>query len=431
MPIDKEALDEFSALEEAFFKNLDALVTDSSSLTIALSGGSDSLFLTVLANKWARLHGRKIIAVTVDHSLRAESAEEALVVHNLIDKLGISHQIKVWKHEKNLKHGIENLAREARYRLLLEACQENDSHFLLVGHNLNEQIETFLIRKEMKSEDSGLAAMSVKRRISENVFLLRPCLSFSKRIMQAYLEKEKFSWIEDPMNNEEAFTRVRIRKSLKLSHEREILNFANLIISYGNVRKEIEKLAVKFLKDFCEISPYGFAKIDLKEFKKSHSPINYEILKRLIKLIGGLNYPVSNSDCREIISSEFKKNIGNVIFKVKKNELFFIREFRNLSTMNITKGKNIWDNRFEVEILDKALLEKKCEIRPYGKYEKIEDENHLSSYIVATLPSLWIDKNLAYVYNEYKKFDGFSCKFLHKSDFLDIFYCLEKNGVVL
>lgn len=430
MSANGKTLDKFAALEEVLFKNLDALVCDSSPLTIALSGGSDSLFLTVLANKWARLRERKIVAVTVDHSLRPESADEALSIHKLMEKLGIAHQIKVWKHETVPNHGLENLAREARYRLLLEACNENDSHFLLVGHNLNEQIETFLIRKEMKSEESGLAAMSVRRKISENVFLLRPCLSFSKTITQAYLKKEKIPWVEDPMNNEEAFTRVRIRKSLKNSSEKEILNFANRIILYGKKREEREKLAVNFLKDFCKISPYGFAKIDLKEFEKIPPPTNYEILKRVIKLIGGLRYTVSDSDCREIIISEFRKNVGRVIFKAKKDELFFIREFRNLPKANIIRGKNVWDNRFEIEITDETLAEKKYEIRPYGKYEKIEEENHLPSYVAATLPSLWIDKKLVHVYNE-KDDCGFRCKFLHKFDFLDIFYCLEIDGVVL
>ncbi len=93
-------------------------------LVLAVSGGPDSTALLMLAARWraARKAGPKLLAVTVDHGLRPESAGEARAVKRLARRLGVPHRTLRWQGKKPTT-GLQEAAREARYRLLA-ACRQ-------------------------------------------------------------------------------------------------------------------------------------------------------------------------------------------------------------------------------------------------------------------------------------------------------------------
>ena len=132
---------------------------------LAVSGGPDSTALMVLAARWrkARKSGPKnlpkLIAVTVDHGLRAESKREAAGVGRLARKLGIAHRTLRWTGAKP-KTGLQEAARAARYRLLADAARKANASHILTAHTLDDQAETVLIRMSRGSGVSGLAAMA-------------------------------------------------------------------------------------------------------------------------------------------------------------------------------------------------------------------------------------------------------------------------------
>ena len=88
-------------------------------LLLAVSGGPDSTALLWLAARWRHALKSKpqLIAVTVDHGLRAESKREAASVGRLARKLGIAHRTVRWTGKKP-KTELQQAARQARYRLL-------------------------------------------------------------------------------------------------------------------------------------------------------------------------------------------------------------------------------------------------------------------------------------------------------------------------
>src|SRR5882757_3055808 len=92
-------------------------------LSAALAGGPDSLALTILVDRWARERGGQLTALTVDHRLRPESAEEARILGGWLAARGIAHQVLVWTDPKPAT-GIQEAAREARYGLLAGWCRE-------------------------------------------------------------------------------------------------------------------------------------------------------------------------------------------------------------------------------------------------------------------------------------------------------------------
>ena len=82
-------------------------------IAVAVSGGSDSLALVLLAKNWTRIYGGSVIGVTVDHSLRDNSYKEALVVKRQLKKLKIQHEIIKYRGPKP-KSKIQELARNYR-----------------------------------------------------------------------------------------------------------------------------------------------------------------------------------------------------------------------------------------------------------------------------------------------------------------------------
>ena len=66
---------------------------------VAVSGGGDSMALVLLADRWARVHGGRVSALTVDHGLRKESRKEALTVRRWLKRRGINHHILTWTKE--------------------------------------------------------------------------------------------------------------------------------------------------------------------------------------------------------------------------------------------------------------------------------------------------------------------------------------------
>ena len=131
-----------------------------SALVLAVSGGADSTALLVLAARWraARKTGPTLVAVTIDHGLRPESAAEARAVKRLAGRLGVQHRTLRWGGQKP-KTGLQQAARIARYGLLAAFARTVRANHILTAHTLDDQAETVLIRMTRGSGISGLGGM--------------------------------------------------------------------------------------------------------------------------------------------------------------------------------------------------------------------------------------------------------------------------------
>ena len=165
----------------ALFSGLEGL----RGLLLAVSGGSDSTALLVIAARWAkdlkkrRQRAPKLLAVTVDHGLRPEAKREAAAVKRLARELGIAHRTLSWRGTKP-KTGLQEMARIARYRLLAEAATRAGYEHILTAHTLDDQAETVLFRLARGSGLTGLAGMAHASAVpigaGTAIFLVRPLL---------------------------------------------------------------------------------------------------------------------------------------------------------------------------------------------------------------------------------------------------------------
>jgi len=180
-------------------------------IVLAVSGGPDSIALMWLAARWRRalVRGPRLIAVTVDHGLRAEAAREARDVKRLARRLELPHRTVRWAGAKP-KTGLPAAARRARYRLLAQAARSQGATHILTAHTRDDQAETLLMRMLRGSGIAGLGAMA-RQTERDGVVLARPFLNVSKSQLVATLLKAKLGFADDPSNRDTSFTRPRLR----------------------------------------------------------------------------------------------------------------------------------------------------------------------------------------------------------------------------
>jgi tRNA(Ile)-lysidine synthase len=264
-------------------------------LLLAVSGGPDSTALMWLAARWRdRLkHAPKLVAVTVDHGLRKGSAREAGSVKRFATKLKVEHRILRWTGRKP-KTGIQEAARDARYRLLAEAARKAGAEQILLGHTLDDQAETVLFRLARGSGVSGLAGMRrfapVPAPVRRSTSLVRPLLGMTKARLIATLKAAKVPYASDPSNRNADFTRVRLRAILP-SLAREGLTPERLALLAHRVER-IEVALCDTLNDALQrVAPgpwpaEGPVTMDVTAFARLPEEVGLRLLGRVIDWTG-------------------------------------------------------------------------------------------------------------------------------------------------
>ncbi len=180
---------------------------------IAVSGGPDSVALLLLAH--AALPGR-VIAATIDHGLRAESAGEAAFVAALCADLGIEHEIASVRVAAG---NVQDRARDARYAALYRSFGNRRVTVVATAHHADDQAETVLMRLARGSGLSGLAGIRARRVVVRDdplgeYLLVRPLLLWRRAELAAIVKKAGVDPVCDPSNDDDSFDRVRLRKQI-------------------------------------------------------------------------------------------------------------------------------------------------------------------------------------------------------------------------
>lgn len=180
-------------------------------LGVAVSGGPDSLALLLLAH--AAFPGG-VQAATVDHHLRAESADEASYVADVCKTLNVPHVILDAKVAQD-KASVQRAAREARYDVLAGWMKTEGIEWLATAHHVDDQAETLVMRLLRGSGVGGLAGVRRSGRVpGGSAHLIRPLLGWRHGELAAIVEAAGVAPVADPSNLDERFDRPRIRRRL-------------------------------------------------------------------------------------------------------------------------------------------------------------------------------------------------------------------------
>jgi len=178
-------------------------------LGLAVSGGSDSVALLLLAH--AALPGQVAVA-SIDHGLRPEAAGEVALVERIACERGIPFTpLRVTLAPGN----VQAQARAARYAALAGWAQQAELGAIATAHHADDQAETLLMRLNRGSGLAGLAGVRAVSQIAGSaVTLLRPLLGWRKLELAEVVAAAGIVPAHDPSNGNVDFERVRMRARL-------------------------------------------------------------------------------------------------------------------------------------------------------------------------------------------------------------------------
>jgi tRNA(Ile)-lysidine synthase len=343
-------VEEFAALMAAF-----APFEPAPRLAVAVSGGADSLALTVLAQGWAETAGGQLMALTVDHRLRPDSAAEAAQVGQWLTARGISHRV-LRRDEPFLTGGIQAAARAARYRLLEGWCADHGVLHLLVAHHREDQAETLLLRLARGSGLDGLAGMSATAE-RRQCRVLRPLLHVPRDRLAATLRATSQPWIEDPSNLDPAYGRVRMRRALPVFAEAGFgtARLAATAARLGRARQAIEASVATLLASAALIHPAGFIRLDPAALLGAPEELALRALAAVLASTGGTAYPPRLERLerlhRELAGGlEHGRTLGGCRILPWRGKLLVCREAEAVAApAAAAPGSGIyWDGRFSL-----------------------------------------------------------------------------------
>ena len=328
--------------------------TEIKSVAVALSGGIDSLALAFFVLAWGKARGISTYFVHVDHQLREQSSEQALALQKQMRNLGLECDILNWQHPP-IKTAIQARARKARYELLTQYCLERDIKHLFLGHHLDDQIETVLMRLFRGSGLTGLKGISTFQPMGQLV-LVRPFLKIEKRILEELTDQLPVEPIIDPSNEKVDYTRVRLRKGLSdMVTSDEKKHFLTALEKIRHAEKIAEHYKILAFEDCVNLDSLGFAQISIAELKNHAEEVQLRLISELLMIISGNADPIRMKSLQTVHefllgNTQGQQTLHGCVIELSANgEAWFYREVERINKVVEFKTSSIiWDNRFKI-----------------------------------------------------------------------------------
>ena len=235
------------------------------SMTVALSGGLDSVVLLHLLHQLQKTHHYTLKASHVHHGLSKNADNWVKFSEKLCTKLSVPLDVHYIKLPQKKSLGIEGEARRLRYEKLLQSKTD----LVVLAHHEDDQAETFLLQLIRGAGIKGLSSMA---HFDDSRRLWRPLLNTSRTDIESYAKKHKLKWIEDESNLNIDFDRNFIRSKVLPILKNRFSHIIKVISRSSTHLAEAQHL----LDDL--------AKIDLKSYLKSNNYKNKLQVKTLDKL---------------------------------------------------------------------------------------------------------------------------------------------------
>ena len=292
---------------------------------VGVSGGPDSMCLAYLLNKWKKLKNGKLSVLVFNHCIRSNSDEESLQVKDMLKKILKTDSVIIKPNKNNLINKSMSNARINRFEGLINYCNKNNIPHLFLGHHIDDNLETYLIRKINGSNLEGLASID-EITYYKNIQILRPLIDVKKKHILSYNKKYKINYLNDPSNNDINYTRVKIREYKKKKNFQKIVksDFSNIKKNIPDYKKMIWEL---FLIVLFEVK-YHKIKIKFDKIIRFDKLIIEKHIMLILKFLKKNNFTKSskiNIFIDSVKKPNFKTfNLSGVIIEKKKISLFFL-----------------------------------------------------------------------------------------------------------
>lgn len=334
-------------------------------IVLGLSGGPDSVCLLHVLKQLEEEYDISIYAAHLNHQIRGiEAQKDVMYISQLCDSLGVKFFVKsINVPEYCKKHGlsIEEGARKLRYEMFYEIKQKTKSNKIAIGHNLNDQAETILMRMMRGTGLQGLKGIEYKR----DETIIRPILDIERSSIEAYCEKYNLKPRIDSTNLENIYTRNKIRLDL-IPYIQENFN-ANVIESIcrmGNNLKldndYIEQEGSEKFKEVSKLNNNESVEIILDKYIHLHKAIKSRIIRNSIKYILGDTNFIDQKHIEDVLDLENEGKINKKL--VLPRGLFVYRNNDNI--LFTTEEITYEDVKFNYKVPKDGVIK----IKPTGVF---------------------------------------------------------------
>lgn len=317
-------------------------------LAVAVSGGTDSMALLLLARRWVQSVEGDVVALVADHGLRLESGAEARGVARWCRDQGIDCRILTLT--LNTSGGnIQHEARDARYRALFDWCRDHSVLHLLVAHHRDDQAETLMLRLARGSGLEGLTGMAPEV-VQDDCRLLRPLLDFPKTALIA--EVTGLPVVHDPSNRNRRFARVQVRQAapdlaaLGLTAARLAVTTEQLARSEGVIESLTDRAKLRHVRPH----PAGWLRIDVAGLGQEPEVVAHRLLSRVAAWVGGTLYPPRYEGIEALWGERDaarERTLGGALWLPKRGGQWLVcREPAAIAGNQPLSDRQVWDGRF-------------------------------------------------------------------------------------
>ena len=361
------------AVHQQFQTALKALEPIEGPIGIAVSGGGDSVALLCLLQKT----DHEIRVVTVDHGLRNESANEARDVAKLCKSFGVTHEILNWRGWDG-QGNLQLAARNARRQLIADWAANTGVKTVALGHTLDDQAETFLMRLARGSGVDGLSGMAPCVTYG-GVAWLRPLLKMYRANLRDFLVSENIKWVDDPSNEDTRFDRVKVRQTmgvladLGLDAER----LATTARQMSHAREVLENATLKLAKEIAEPTDLGEVSLKREPFYAAPEEIKLRLFARSLQWGAGAVYRPRLAALEAALAQLDDCSLHGCLVRRKADRILVRREPARVGG-HVFAG-NIWDGRWETQgpadvtvcAMDEAGLAQCPDWREFGHKKEV------------------------------------------------------------
>lgn len=344
------------------------LIRKNEKILIAFSGGPDSVFLYNLLNFLKEEYSLEISLMYINHNLREDVGNDLKFVREFSEENNVPlyiESVNVKEYAAENKKSIELAARELRYEAIERTLKNINYDRIATGHNLDDNIETFIFRLVRGTSLKGLKGIP-----KERGNIIRPILQFEKNEILNCLQENRKSYIIDYTNNENDYTRNYIRNEIFPMFVNINPNFRNkvneLIHEINNRENNEDSILKERFVQYLE-------KYDVELSRKKID----QIYERLYDKKGNLNAEGSK---------EFSLGNGKILRK-KYNKLEVIEEKeKEVDEERVEVKKNVplkWHNYF-IMLTDSILeIEKimKTEVENVKLMKFTDDSNEYKIFV--------------------------------------------------
>ncbi len=200
------------------------LIAPASAVIVAVSGGPDSLCLLHALNSIADMYDLVLVPVHVNHMIRPEAYDESMHLADICERMDL--ELRIYEASctdvaDELGISVEEAGRQVRYQIFDEVAAEleesgvpGDKIVIAIAHNADDQAETVLFRLIRGTGPHGLAGIPSVRMSEGGYLIVRPLLNIERKDIEAYIRENRLKPNIDKSNDENTYTRNRIRNEL-------------------------------------------------------------------------------------------------------------------------------------------------------------------------------------------------------------------------